>query len=101
MHVPFCESLCYYCACNKIVTKHHEKAAGYLDYLSRELAMHTEHCGKGQLVSQLHLGGGTPTFFSDAELQQLMVLMREHFKLDPAGESTPSRSIRAPSATSG
>ena len=86
VHVPFCESLCYYCACNKIVTKHHEKAAEYLDYLSRELAMHTEHCGKGQLVSQLHLGGGTPTFFSDAELQQLMVLMREHFKLDPAGE---------------
>ncbi|WP_043004109.1 oxygen-independent coproporphyrinogen III oxidase [Comamonas testosteroni] len=86
VHVPFCESLCYYCACNKIVTKHHEKAAEYLDYLGRELAMHTEHCGKGQLVSQLHLGGGTPTFFSDAELQQLMLLMREHFKLDPAGE---------------
>ncbi|MBS3017921.1 Oxygen-independent coproporphyrinogen III oxidase [Comamonas sp. PE63] len=86
VHVPFCESLCYYCACNKIVTKHHEKAAEYLDYLGRELAMHTEHCGKGQLVSQLHLGGGTPTFFSDAELQQLMLLMREHFKLDLAGE---------------
>ena len=86
VHIPFCESLCYYCACNKIVTKHHEKAAEYLDYLSRELSMHTEHCGKGQWVSQLHLGGGTPTFFSDAELQQLMALMREHFKLDPAGE---------------
>ncbi|QXZ10599.1 oxygen-independent coproporphyrinogen III oxidase [Comamonas sp. Y33R10-2] len=86
VHVPFCESLCYYCACNKIVTKHHEKAAEYLDYLARELAMHTAHCGKGQLVSQLHLGGGTPTFFSDAELQQLMALMREHFKLDAAGE---------------
>lgn len=86
VHVPFCESLCYYCACNKIVTKHHEKAAEYLDYLARELAMHTAHCGKGQVVSQLHLGGGTPTFFNDAELQQLMALMREHFKLDAAGE---------------
>ena len=86
VHVPFCESLCYYCACNKIVTKHHEKAAQYLEYLSREVAMHTAHCGKGQLVSQLHLGGGTPTFFSDDELRQLMALMREHFKLDPAGE---------------
>ena len=86
VHVPFCESLCYYCACNKIVTKHHEKAAEYLDYLARELTMHTAHCGKGQVVSQLHLGGGTPTFFSDAELQQLMALMREHFKLDTAGE---------------
>ena len=86
VHVPFCESLCYYCACNKIVTKHHEKAVQYLDYLRREVAMHTEHCGKGQLVSQLHLGGGTPTFFSDEELGQLMELLREHFKLDPAGE---------------
>ena len=86
VHVPFCESLCYYCACNKIVTKHHEKAVQYLDYLRREVAMHTEHCGKGQLVSQLHLGGGTPTFFSDEELGQLMELLREHFRLDPAGE---------------
>ncbi len=86
IHVPFCESLCYYCACNKIVTKHHEKGAQYLDYLRREVAMHTAHCGKGQVVSQLHLGGGTPTFFNDDELRQLMALMREHFKLDPAGE---------------
>ncbi|MEG0676202.1 MAG: oxygen-independent coproporphyrinogen III oxidase [Comamonas sp.] len=86
VHVPFCESLCYYCACNKIVTKHHEKAAQYLDYLAREVALHTEHCGKGQAVSQLHLGGGTPTFFSDAELSRLMDLMREHFKLEAGGE---------------
>lgn len=86
VHVPFCESLCYYCACNKIITKHHEKAAQYLDYLRREVAMHTEHCGKGQIVSQLHLGGGTPTFFNDDELRALMALMREHFKMDPAGE---------------
>lgn len=86
VHIPFCESLCYYCACNKIVTKHHEKAAQYLDYLAREVAMHTEHCGKGQAVSQLHLGGGTPTFFSDVELARLMGLMREHFKLEAGGE---------------
>ncbi|MEX8194438.1 oxygen-independent coproporphyrinogen III oxidase [Comamonas guangdongensis] len=86
VHVPFCESLCYYCACNKIVTRHHDKAAEYLDYLAREVAMHTQHCGRGQMVSQLHLGGGTPTFFSDDELRRLMALMREHFKLDPAGE---------------
>ncbi|WP_280189228.1 oxygen-independent coproporphyrinogen III oxidase [Delftia sp. PS-11] len=86
VHVPFCESLCYYCACNKIVTRHHDRAAVYLDYLAREMALHTAHCGKGQAVSQLHLGGGTPTFFSDDELRRLMQLLREHFKLEPGGE---------------
>ena len=86
VHVPFCESLCYYCACNKIVTRHHDRAAVYLDYLAREMALHTAHCGKGQAVSQLHLGGGTPTFFSDDELRTLMALLREHFKLEPGGE---------------
>ena len=85
VHVPFCESLCY-CACNKIVTRHHDRAAVYLDYLAREMALHTAHCGKGQAVSQLHLGGGTPTFFSDDELRTLMALLREHFKLEPGGE---------------
>lgn len=86
VHVPFCESLCYYCACNKIVTRHHERAAVYLEYLTRELALHTEQCGTGQTVSQLHLGGGTPTFFSDDELRTLMQTLRAHFRLDPAGE---------------
>jgi oxygen-independent coproporphyrinogen-3 oxidase len=86
VHVPFCASLCYYCACNKIITRHHEKAAEYLDYLAREVALHTAHCGKGQPVSQLHLGGGTPTFFSDAELRRLMEVLRGHFRLEACGE---------------
>jgi oxygen-independent coproporphyrinogen-3 oxidase len=86
VHVPFCESLCYYCACNKIITKHREKAAEYLDYLAREVALHTEHCGKGQPVSQLHLGGGSPTFFSDEELRRLMDILRGHFRLEAGGE---------------
>ena len=49
--------LCYYCACNKIITKHHDRAEVYLRYLSREIDLHTAHCGVGQVVSQLHLGG--------------------------------------------
>ena len=73
VHIPFCESLCYYCACNKIITKHKERAADYLRYLGKEVALHTRHLGRGQSVSQLHLGGGTPTFMSDDELRQLMV----------------------------
>ena len=86
VHIPFCESLCYYCACNKIITKHKERSAQYLSYLSKELDLHTRHLGRGQAVSQLHLGGGTPTFMSDEELRQLMAMMRGHFSFVPGGE---------------
>ncbi len=86
IHIPFCESLCYYCACNKIITKHHERAAEYLRYLSREVDLHIAHLGAGQLVSQLHLGGGTPTFLSDAELHELMAMLKRSFTLAPDGE---------------
>ncbi|MCT9811667.1 oxygen-independent coproporphyrinogen III oxidase [Acidovorax sp. Be4] len=86
VHIPFCESLCYYCACNKIVTRHAERAQTYLQYLAREVALHTRHCGPGQTVSQLHLGGGTPTFLSDEGLAELMDLLRSHFTLQPGGE---------------
>jgi oxygen-independent coproporphyrinogen-3 oxidase len=86
VHIPFCESLCYYCACNKIITKHHDRAAPYLRYLSREVDLHTEHLGVGQTVTQLHLGGGTPTFLSDDELRELMAMLRRSFSLAPGGE---------------
>ncbi|MEA3394835.1 MAG: oxygen-independent coproporphyrinogen III oxidase [Pseudomonadota bacterium] len=86
VHIPFCESLCYYCACNKIITKHHDRAAEYLRYLSREVDLHTAQLGVGQTVSQLHLGGGTPTFLSDAELRELMAMLRRNFTLTPGGE---------------
>lgn len=86
VHIPFCESLCYYCACNKIITKHHDKAATYLRYLSREVDLHTARMGTGQVVSQLHLGGGSPTFLSDAELRELMGMLRRNFHLAPGGE---------------
>ena len=86
VHIPFCESLCYYCACNKIITKHHDRADVYLRYLSREIDLHTAHCGVGQVVSQLHLGGGTPTFLSDAGLRELMAMLKRSFTLAPGGE---------------
>lgn len=86
VHIPFCESLCYYCACNKVITRHLERAQTYLQYLAREIALHTQHCGTGQLVSQLHLGGGTPTFLSDEGLAELMGLLRRHFTFQPGGE---------------
>ncbi|RYF50235.1 MAG: oxygen-independent coproporphyrinogen III oxidase [Comamonadaceae bacterium] len=86
VHIPFCESLCYYCACNKIITRHPERAEVYLRYLSREVDLHTAHCGVGQHVSQLHLGGGTPTFLSDEGLRELMAMLRRSFALVPGGE---------------
>jgi oxygen-independent coproporphyrinogen III oxidase len=72
VHIPFCESLCYYCACNKVVTRHHDRAARYLDTLLREIELHVERLGGRRAMSQLHFGGGTPTFMSDAELQRLV-----------------------------
>ena len=86
VHIPFCEQLCYYCACNKIITKHHDRAAPYLNYLSREVDLHTAKLGLGQSVSQLHLGGGSPTFLNDDELRELMAMLRRNFDLVPGGE---------------
>ncbi|WP_395057145.1 oxygen-independent coproporphyrinogen III oxidase [Polaromonas sp.] len=86
VHIPFCESLCYYCACNKIITKHHSRSAGYLRYLGREIGLHTAQLGQGQSVTQLHLGGGTPTFLSDDELGELMAMLRRSFTLAAGGE---------------
>ena len=86
IHIPFCESVCYYCACNKVITRHHERAAEYLDVLAQEVALNVAVLGRGQVVSQLHLGGGTPTFLSDAELSGLMAMLRESFKLAAGAE---------------
>ena len=86
VHIPFCESLCFYCACNKIITKHKDRASTYLRYLTKEVVLHSQHLGRGQPVSQLHLGGGTPTFMSDDELRQLMAMLRAHFAFVPGGE---------------
>ncbi|MFP5341041.1 MAG: radical SAM protein, partial [Gammaproteobacteria bacterium] len=86
VHIPFCASLCYYCACNKIITRHHERGAQYLKYLEREVELQVAQLGSGQSVSQLHLGGGTPTFLSDDELAQLMAMLRRSFTLVPGGE---------------
>ncbi|ROH88101.1 oxygen-independent coproporphyrinogen III oxidase [Pseudomethylobacillus aquaticus] len=84
VHVPFCANLCFYCACNKIITRRHERASEYLRYLIREMALHAVHLhtqpdGRQAAVTQLHLGGGSPTYFNDAELARLMAALRHHF----------------------
>lgn len=86
VHVPFCESVCYYCACNKVITKHHERASAYLDALECEVGLHVERIGAGRPVSQLHLGGGSPTFLSDSELERLVGSLRGSFRILPGAE---------------
>ena len=81
VHIPFCEDICYYCACNKIVTRDHSKARGYLDSLIKEIELQSALYGGDRPVTQLHWGGGTPTFLDDAEITQLMHALASHFKL--------------------
>ena len=86
LHIPFCESVCYYCACNKVITKHHDRSAEYLDVLEAEIALHQQVLGDAPAVSQLHLGGGSPTFLSDPELARLMGSLLRAFRLAPGAE---------------
>jgi len=86
-HLPFCTTICYYCACNKIITKDHGRSAKYLKYLGRELALQTSFLDpEDNAVEQLHWGGGTPTFLSHDEMRQLMDMTRRHFRLLDGGE---------------
>ncbi len=80
-HIPFCSSICYYCACNKIITKDHSKAEGYLEDLFAEIEIRAALFDRDRLVQQLHWGGGTPGFLSHEQMQALMDKTREHFKL--------------------
>ena len=86
VHIPFCASLCYYCACNKVITGNYGKAVSYLHHLKQEIQLLLPHLGHGQSVSQLHFGGGTPTYFKDPELIDLMTTLKSAFQLQPGGE---------------
>ncbi len=80
-HLPFCAHVCYYCACNKIITANRKRAAPYLDHLHQEIALQGQLFDKNRVVSQLHWGGGTPTFISDEQMSALMDCTRQHFNL--------------------
>jgi len=86
VHIPFCESVCYYCACNKVVTRNKERAEQYLQALFREIDLHVGHMGHGQALSQLHLGGGTPTFLNDEQIETLLLKLQSAFRFVPGGE---------------
>jgi oxygen-independent coproporphyrinogen-3 oxidase len=79
VHVPFCESLCYYCACNKIVTRHREKCDPYLEQVIAEADLVSPLFDPDRRVEQLHFGGGTPTYFTDEQLRNLMTALDQRF----------------------
>ena len=87
-HIPFCDTVCFYCGCNKVATKDRSKAQPYLDRVYRELKMQSELFDADRTVEQLHWGGGTPTFISHEQMVELMDQTRKHFKLldDDQGE---------------
>jgi len=87
-HIPFCDTVCFYCGCNKVVTKDRSKAAPYLERVYKEIEMQARLFDHSRKVDQLHWGGGTPTFISHDEMRELMAVTRKHFNLhdDDSGE---------------
>jgi len=82
-HLPFCESLCWFCGCTTIITTRRDVSGRYLDYLEREMDLMREHIHPARKVAQLHLGGGTPTFLSPGELRRIGEMVRSRFPLHP------------------
>jgi oxygen-independent coproporphyrinogen-3 oxidase len=86
VHLPFCNTVCYYCACNKVITKDHGRTSEYLQALAKEVALIDGILTGSRQIEQLHFGGGTPTFLSNDELRELMAMLTSHFPLAPKGE---------------
>lgn len=80
IHIPFCESLCYYCACNKIISKKKDKTSRYIEVLAQEIALLGSTMGQ-RPITQLHFGGGTPTYFTPAQMEHLLDLLAQHLQL--------------------
>jgi len=86
VHLPFCDTVCYYCACNKIATKDRARADRYLDYLEREISLVCNHLKGRPIVSQLPLGGGTPTFLTNEQMERLMRMLKGSFTFSEDAE---------------
>lgn len=86
VHIPFCDTVCFYCGCNKVVTKRREKAIPYLEHLFREIELQAALFDRRRIVTQLHWGGGTPTFLGSDQMQALMAQLRRHFNFAEADE---------------
>lgn len=82
VHVPFCDTVCFYCACNKVITGNYARAGTYLDYLEKEVVLQSQLFDADRRVEQLHFGGGTPTYLSDEDLIRVMDMLSRHFTLE-------------------
>lgn len=82
VHIPFCASPCFYCGCNKIVTRDATQAPVYLEHLKREITLQSRLFDTCRLVRQVHFGGGTPTFLSSEQLQEVLDTLADRFRLD-------------------
>ncbi|MBK9990358.1 MAG: oxygen-independent coproporphyrinogen III oxidase [Verrucomicrobia bacterium] len=80
-HLPFCETRCWYCGCNTVITKRHDAAAEYLDDLALEMKLVAQRTDRKRPVTQVHFGGGTPTFLPPDQLRRLGALFNEHFSI--------------------
>ncbi|BCE01154.1 oxygen-independent coproporphyrinogen III oxidase [Marinicellulosiphila megalodicopiae] len=96
IHIPFCEHICFYCACNKVATKDHTKADHYLDKLEKEMQIYSTTFGH-RVIEQLHLGGGTPTFLTPNQLTRLLNLIKQYFNMSDQGEYSIELDPRATS----
>lgn len=86
VHIPFCHTLCYYCGCNKIVTRNQDRVKSYLDNLYREIDMQAELFDRSRVVEQLHFGGGTPTYLDETQLRNLLKKIGNSFTLDKSDD---------------
>lgn len=86
LHIPFCSELCFYCACNKTITQKYEKAIPYVERLISELNLVDRHLSGNRRLSQIHWGGGTPTYLRAPEIMRLMDTLRDFFMLEEGGE---------------
>lgn len=86
VHVPFCSNICFYCGCNKIITRDHGRSAKYLRYVAKEAALVAAAVAGDRQLCQFHIGGGTPTFLAPEELQRLMDILASHFVFASDGE---------------
>jgi oxygen-independent coproporphyrinogen-3 oxidase len=86
VHIPFCHSLCYYCGCNKIVTRNEARVARYIEMLYREIEMQSELFDRDRKIEQLHFGGGTPTYLDNGQLSELLTRLRGAFNFDDSEE---------------
>ncbi len=86
-HIPFCETLCWFCGCTTVITLNHDKGAAYLDFLEREVARMAERWHPDRKVVQLHFGGGSPTFLRPDEIRRLGAIIHKHMHLAPDVEA--------------